>query len=80
MSRKHEDCNYNYAEAMQFAALNKKDNCCCSFPTLIILILVLLQFGRKGHHHVDGFRQIDNGILFIIVLFFLACCNPCKKY
>ncbi|MFL0267267.1 hypothetical protein [Candidatus Clostridium radicumherbarum] len=23
---------------------------------------------------------IDNSILFIIALFFLACCNPCREY
>lgn len=58
-------------------------NCCCNFPTLIILILILLQFSKwgKGRHHDDcddGHGKIDNGILFIIALFYLSCCNPCR--
>jgi hypothetical protein len=28
----------------------------------------------SGSHNL-----IDNSILFIIALFFLSCCNPCKK-
>jgi hypothetical protein len=24
-------------------------------------------------------KSIDNSILFIIALFFLSCCNPCRK-
>ncbi|WP_434297910.1 hypothetical protein [Clostridium sporogenes] len=48
---------------------------------LIILILILLQFGccTRGHddHHISrrGCCEIDNSILFIIVLFFLSCCG-----
>lgn len=68
-----------------------RDNCCCDFPTLVILILILLQFNKGGHglfggKQVDGvgdfgglFNSVDNGILFIIALFYLACCNPCKR-
>lgn len=59
-------------------------NCCCNFPTLIVLILIVLQFSK--HHHrdndFDGCDKKDfpvgNGILFIIALFFLSCCNPCR--
>jgi len=77
-------------------------NCCCDFPTLIILILIILQFNRKGNlfgsvapvvtdgdgcgpvapvaqGYFGGIGSIDNSILFIIALFFLSCCNPCKK-
>lgn len=62
-------------------------NCCCNFPTLVILILIVLQFSknRKGcDDYKDdcecghGSDKIGNGVLFIIALFFLACCNPCK--
>ena len=63
-------------------------NCCCNFPTLIILILIVLQFSKRkrgyGHDDCDrecdgGFGgQISNGVLFIIALFFLSCCNPCR--
>lgn len=62
-------------------------NCCCDFPTLIILILILLQFNKRGGlfgaNAVDGykgaFESVDNSILFIIALFYLSCCNPCKR-
>ena len=68
-------------------------DCCCSFPTLIILILIILQFnkGRRRHEECECECEceeenredrplIDNSILFIIALFFLACCNPCRRY
>ena len=80
MSRKHghEDC------------CDEKglSNCCCSFPTLVVLILIILQFNKRGLHGaniVDGvgnygsFETVDNSILFIIALFYLSCCNPCKR-
>lgn len=53
-------------------------NCCCNFPMLIILILIVLQFSKgKGHgYHKDA---VDNGVLFIIALYYLSCCNPCNK-
>jgi hypothetical protein len=75
-------------------------NCCCDFPTLIILILIILQFNKKGGFfgghapvavsedgcgpvaapsYFGGHNLIDNSILFIIALYFLSCCNPCKK-
>lgn len=55
----------------------------CSFPCLIILILVLLVFGNSGRSDCDdpcsrpkGPFGLDNGILFIIVLFYLCCVIP----
>jgi hypothetical protein len=76
-------------------------NCCCDFPTLIILILIILQFNKRRHYGLPGpvasvdecgapapiasvgyfgdHNLIDNSILFIIALFFLSCCNPCRK-
>ena len=60
-------------------------NCCCSFPSLVVLILIILQFNRHGLYGVnnaDGignFATVDNSILFIIALFYLSCCNPCKR-
>lgn len=62
----------------------------CSFPCLIILILILLQFGRgrKGPVCCDpcdepcegnrfGGFGLDSGILFIIALYYLSCACPC---
>ncbi|WP_139904697.1 hypothetical protein [Clostridium thermarum] len=58
-------------------------NCICDFPTLVILILIVLQFSKrnKEHHDDDDYEydgkfkndQIGNGVLFIIALFFLSC-------
>ena len=62
----------------------------CSFPCLIILILILLQFGRGGRrsgccdpceescegNRFGGFG-LDSGILFIIALYYLSCACPC---
>lgn len=103
MSRKRYECGCNQGNTSFLG----KGNCCCDFPTLIILILIILQFTRRGYwgypiataaaasDGCDGpavapatgiggwfggnFQQIDNSILFIIALFFLSCCNPCKK-
>lgn len=50
-------------------------SCACSLPTLIVLILIILQFSKKGGTH----KKIDKGILFIIALFYLSCANPCKQ-
>lgn len=96
MSKKH--CRRDYCE--------KKNtwfgfgDCCCNFPTLIILILIILQFNKKGNWggvktvisddgcgapapvvptFCGGGNSIDNSILFIIALYFLSCCNPCRK-
>lgn len=49
-----------------------------TLPTLIILILILLQFSHNDLDDHKGFEGIDNGILFIIALFYLSCCNPCN--
>ncbi|MDP4145249.1 MAG: hypothetical protein Q8936_12335 [Bacillota bacterium] len=69
-------------------------NCCCSFPTLIILILIVLQFSRNNNRSNNRSDEdcddgeglggnngiIDNGILFIIALFYLSCCGAgCGK-
>lgn len=85
MSRKHRhECCYD-----EKYNCKGRDNCCCDFPTLVILILILLQFNKGGYglfggKQVDGVGNlgsglVDNGILFIIALFYLACCNPCKR-
>lgn len=50
-------------------------SCACSLPTLIVLILIILQFSKKHGAH----KKIDKGILFIIALFYLSCANPCKQ-
>ncbi|AGK96319.1 hypothetical protein [Clostridium pasteurianum] len=50
-------------------------SCACSLPALIVLILIILQFSKKGGTH----KKIDKGILFIIALFYLSCANPCKN-
>lgn len=62
----------------------KENNSCCNFPCFIILILILLQFGKKNNpfqeEGVEGCNNsfgIDKGILFIIALYYLSCCNPC---
>ncbi|WP_251861091.1 hypothetical protein [Clostridium sp. Marseille-Q2269] len=80
--------------------MSKKCKCKCksrctrrrsSGNGLIILILILLQFGCCGRgcddHHRDGRRggcQVDNSILFIIALYYLACCGNfslcCNNY
>ncbi|MCM0649846.1 hypothetical protein NBE98_15880 [Clostridium swellfunianum] len=93
-------CKENYCENKgTFLGLG---NCCCDFPTLIILILIILQFNKKGNwgfsapvaqavdecgnsapvapgNFFGGHNLIDNSILFIIALYFLSCCNPCRK-
>ncbi|HEY5560236.1 MAG TPA: hypothetical protein VIK72_00520 [Clostridiaceae bacterium] len=52
---------------------------CCSFPTLVILILIILQFSKKGITGGGKSGLVDNSILFIIALFYLSCCNPSKS-
>lgn len=57
---------------------------CCNFPQLIILILILLQFSNKGSLPSCGCEQnkiggIDKGIIFIITLYYLSCCSPCRS-
>ena len=46
---------------------------------LIIFIIVILQFQKRndckeGHNN----QLFDNSVLFIIVLFFVACCGKVK--
>lgn len=92
MSRKHHECKCEENKC-DTSFFGNSGNCCCSFPTLIILILIILQFNKnKGFGFSSdsseeceedcgsGHQLIDNSILFIIALFFLACCNPCKRF
>ena len=85
---------------------NESNNCICSLPTLIILILIVLQFAKRNKKHdyddddcdyeegsrrrydkddydeddcYDG-KQVDNGLLFIIALFFLSCAGCGKGF
>lgn len=62
---------------------------CCNFSTLIILILILLFFGRgfdrrrsgpcgEEREGFGGFGGLFGGIIFIITLFYLSCCGPGK--
>ena len=51
----------------------------CSFPTLVILILIILQFNNKRRSSGGKRGLVDNSILFIIALFYLSCCNPGKR-
>lgn len=74
MSRKHDSCKCS--EGLEMGGRKP------TLPGLIILILILLQFTRGGWGNtggLGGFEGIDNGILFIIALFYLSCCNPCKS-
>jgi hypothetical protein len=63
-----ERCNYR-------GNLYSKNNCVCNLNLLVILILILLQFGRKKE---NKHQLIDNSILFIITLFFLSCGPNCR--
>jgi hypothetical protein len=68
--------NLGYGTGSSFGA----GNCCCSLPMLVILILIVLQFNRgKCGRGYDSDGKVGNGILFIIALFFLSCCNPCRR-
>lgn len=83
MSRK---CECDFTPAYPTAGFMGNKGCCCSLPTLIILILIILQFSKKCRtssssdesSHCGG-KLVDNSILFIIALFYLSCCNPCKN-
>lgn len=64
-------------------AYGTEKGCICSLPTLVILILIILQFGKKSHYDDEdegSYKSagIDNGILFIIAIFYLICGNTCK--
>ncbi|WP_264850769.1 hypothetical protein [Clostridium omnivorum] len=70
------ECNYNGNGYNGFGI----GNCCCNFPTLVILILIILQFNRRRRSSSCGKEStVDNSILFIIALFYLSCCNPCRN-
>lgn len=79
MSRKHHKCEQPSYDKCGVGSRKP------SLPILIILILILLQFGRGdssgllGGAGASGFGGTDNGILFIIALFYLSCCNTCKS-
>lgn len=77
MSRKHKHCDQGLFDGLGLGSRKP------TLPSLIILILILLQFngGNFGGSYAGkgGFEGIDNGILFIIALFYLSCCNPCKS-
>lgn len=102
MSRKSCECNkpVNPFPAYGQVGCGCEQSNSFGLPILIILILVLLQFGKGGflggrkececseHDYVEEYRDdceeeheecerpiIDNGILFIIALFYLSCCG-----
>jgi hypothetical protein len=64
--------------------VGKSNSCLCNLPALIILILIILQFGKNQCCCIEeddpcveercGSNLIgQNGILFIITLYFLSC-------
>ena len=62
-------------------------NCCCNLSQLTILILIVLQFSKKkectdtdedGECTGEG-QLVDDGVLFIITIFYLCCSNHCKQ-
>lgn len=101
MSKKKFCCEEKDNRCEKNTFLGGLGNCCCDFPTLIILILIILQFNKRGNFgpvapiinnndecggptpvapaYFGGINLIDNSILFIIALFFLSCCNPCRR-
>ncbi|MDT8717105.1 hypothetical protein IAI10_10590 [Clostridium sp. 19966] len=57
----------------------QQNDCLCNLRYLTILILIILQFSNHHKKYRDknrccGEGTIDNGILFIIALYFLTCC------
>lgn len=85
MSKSSKKCEDYEEKSCTMYPAYRPGSCCCNFPMLVILILIVLQFSKgKGFGHDDddedcGGPLIDNSILFIIALFFLSCCNPCKN-
>jgi hypothetical protein len=55
---------------------NQISNPYFSLPTLVILILIILQFSKKRSQS-ESRLLVDNSILFIIAIYFLSCCNKC---
>lgn len=49
-----------------------------TLSSLVILILILLQFAGGIGNNKFNLGGVDNGILFIIALFYLSCCSTCK--
>lgn len=66
-------CRKEEMEVMPVVAPRPVNNCICNFPTLIILILIVLQFSKKKCCDGGKNQQVGNGILFIIALFYLSC-------
>ena len=75
MSRCRYDCRRCNYERAYYYHDNYRDNYSCNFSLLVILILVILQFGRKEE---NSKQVIDNSILFIITLFYLSCFVRCR--
>ena len=80
-------CCKKEANYVPVAMPRPANNCICSFPTLVVLILIVLQFSRDGKDCCDHYKDdccgdknfpVGNGILFIIALFFLSCAS-CGK-
>ena len=72
-------CNKNVVEATPICGGN-------TMAGLIIFILVILQFQKRNGCKVErddckegGNSQLfDNSVLFILVLFFIACCGKVR--
>lgn len=90
MSRCRCGCGCGYGNRAGYSCGNRVGSSCgsgcCNFPSFIILILILLQFKNNGSQGLNceslnnqSSNGIDKGILFIIALFYLSCCNPCSK-
>ncbi|ERI95535.1 hypothetical protein HMPREF1982_00165 [Clostridiales bacterium oral taxon 876 str. F0540] len=76
MSKKCCNNNYGLLDGLGFGSRKP------SLSNLIILILIILQFNGNNNwlgNGNAGYQGIDNGILFIIALFYLSCCSPCKE-
>lgn len=87
MSKRREDRGeYSHHRYGRYAQLDNRyypthdvttfqmNNCFCNLNMLAILILIILQFGKKQ----DKYQLIDNSILFIITLYYLSCCVKCR--
>ncbi|OPJ59434.1 hypothetical protein [Clostridium oryzae] len=83
-------CGCYSRQATPVFIVQQPANCMCNFPTLVILILIILQFSKSDKHDDDYLedgdyykkssgQKIDNSILFIITLFFLSC-GGCGNY
>ncbi|SEF84869.1 hypothetical protein SAMN05660865_01175 [Caloramator fervidus] len=44
------------------------------FNSLLALLLIVLQFGKKeGRDHHDGMQLLDDSVLFIVALYLVIC-------